>query len=314
MLLVSQGLHLNVYIKSFNRPFYLDRCIRSVNFLVAGVSKVIVLDDGTLSRYMKKIVAMHPHVEVRSSGADDGKYELLRQEQFKAIRNLYPIASDFWLEEIEKEKASYFFMMEDDAWMSRRLDLGLIGDRLEALEGVIYKCWWGDDLTHAHNVYRAFRARNGQTFDCFRPAVDHIRNLYSAWVVAFAVFRRDYWLHNFSGLRRMADEQTQLCNVHDFMMRNPAAGFSKSRERCVYQGWAVPGRSTPEYYDKGLRQHLYMDALNEAWYEGRLDVTENYPYDFSDSYLVSLLAKELSSGQVEIWKQWKASEVKYYYS
>lgn len=313
MLLVPEGPRMNVYIKSFNRPFYLERCIRSIEFFATGVHRIIVLDDGTLSRYLDKLKVSYPRVEVRSSGADDGKYELLREERFADIQHRYPLASDFWTREIRKEGDSYFFMMEDDAWISRRLDLSMIRESLEEAGAVICKFWWGDARNHAHDVYASYQAPSGTAIDYFRPSTKQISDLYSAWIVAFSVFRKDYWLHNVSGIRRMADEQTQLCNVHDFLAQNPTSTFAKSRQRSVFQGWTVPGRSTPEYYDKGLRQHIYMDSLNEAWYSGRLDVVQNFPYDFSDSYVTSLLSQELTQAQVQIWEQWKTSDVRYYY-
>ena len=95
---------MNTYIKSFNRPFYLDRCIRSIKFNVKGCDKIIVLDDGTLSKYVTRLVALHPDVEFRSSVADDGKYELLRSEKFDLIQQCYPLASDFWTAELRREQ------------------------------------------------------------------------------------------------------------------------------------------------------------------------------------------------------------------
>lgn len=304
---------MNVYIKSFNRPFYLDRCIRTIKFNVKNYDKIVVLDDGTLSKYMVRLADIHPDVEFRSSGADDGKYNLLREEKFELIRHRYPLASDFWVTELSTDKNEYFFLMEDDAWVCRRLDLHQIVLQLAQNSAVIYKCWWGDETNHYHDVDRTLRAANGQTIDFFRLSVSQLSDIYGAWIVAFAIFRKDYWLNNFSGLTRMADEQTQLCNAYDFISHNPLVKFAKSHQRVVYQGWAVPGRSTPEYYDKGLRQHLYMDSLNEAWHTGILDVSENYPFDFSDEYVELQFSQHLTQAQIDIWKSWKKSEVKYYY-
>lgn len=304
---------MNVYIKSFNRPFYLDRCISSIKFNIKGCSRIIVLDDGTQSQYLNKLKELHPDVEFRSSGATDRKVELLRAENFSAIKSEFPEPSDFWIKEIQRESESYFFLIEDDAWISRRLDLNMVRDNLDKNAGVIYKCWWPDHPERSHNVLRSLRAANGQSIDYYDFKAEKIAHLYAIWIVAFAIFRRDYWLNNFSGLKRMADEHTQLCNAQGFIERHPEVRFAKSATRCVYQGWAVPGRSTPEYYDKGLRQHLYMDALNDAWLEGNFNIFESFPFDFSDAYLVSLFRNRLPTESIAVWQNWKTHEIRYFY-
>ena len=47
----------HIIIKSFNRPYYLDRCLQSIYKFVKGNFKIIVLDDG-------KIVGMGTHEEL----------------------------------------------------------------------------------------------------------------------------------------------------------------------------------------------------------------------------------------------------------
>ena len=46
---------INILIKSFNRAYYLDRCLNSISQFVLGEYEVIVLDDGTPKPYLKKI-------------------------------------------------------------------------------------------------------------------------------------------------------------------------------------------------------------------------------------------------------------------
>jgi hypothetical protein len=301
---------MNVYIKSFNRPFYLDRCIRSIHFNVKGVDRIIVLDDGTLTKYKERLLTLHPDIEIRSSGADDTKMVWLREERFADIQRHYPVASDFWVEELSREQDHYFFLLEDDSWVCKRIDLRLVRHALHAHNGVMFKCWWGE---HEDDNYRRLDSQAGDSVDFYRFPLEKLTDVYAAWIVAFAVFRKDYWLNNFSGIKRMADEYTQLVNAQRFILEHPQAEFAKSTLRSVYQGWAVPGRSTPEYYDKGLRQHLYMDALNEAWFSGLLNVEEGYPFDFSDHYLSSIFRQSLSPDMIDVWRAWKAGEVRYYY-
>ncbi|HEY7821953.1 MAG TPA: glycosyltransferase family 2 protein, partial [Acidimicrobiia bacterium] len=116
----------NVYIKSFARPFYLDRCIRSIRFNLRGHDRIVVLDDGTERAHLDRIRDLHPDVEIRSSGADDGKMALLRQEKFSEIAARYPSAPRFWVSEIGEDPHDYTLVLEDDAWLTRHVDLGTL--------------------------------------------------------------------------------------------------------------------------------------------------------------------------------------------
>lgn len=301
---------INIYIKSFNRPFYLDRCIRSVKFNVTGHSKIIVLDDGTPSTFIERIRQLHPDVEIRSSGADDGKVELLRQEKFQEIERLYPSALDFWTREVKSDSNRYCLILEDDAWIVRRLDLSPLVQNLESNEVVICKLWWSN---HVHKTTERYSCSSGPTIEYFDPIYDSSKGASSIWIVAFALFRRDYWLNCVSKARRLADERSQLVAASDFANRHSTVRFAKTEKRVVHQGWMIPARSTSEYYDRGLVQHLYMDALNEAWAAGRLDSSEGYPFDFSKPAVLSVLREALPENAVRVWEEWHEREIKYYY-
>ena len=45
---------VNIFIKSFNRPFYLDRCLQSIENFVEGNYEVKILDDGILETSLSR--------------------------------------------------------------------------------------------------------------------------------------------------------------------------------------------------------------------------------------------------------------------
>jgi hypothetical protein len=301
---------INIYIKSFNRPFYLDRCIRSIKQNLRGYERIIVLDDGTLQTYLKMISELHPDVEIRSSGADDGKMLLLRAEKFLDIAKRYPSAPQFWVREIGKDPYPYCVVLEDDVWMARYVNLPTLVENLEANQSIVCKFWWG---VLDHRVTARYEAPGCPPIEYFEPLYGSFKQASSIWIVAFAVFRRDYWLHCVSTARRLADERSQLTAACEFAVANPYTRFAKTAQRCIYQGWVIPARSTPEYYDRGLRQHLYMDAINEAWAAGRLDPDDGYPYDFDRKTILAILSASLPEEAVTIWDEWHRSEIRYCY-
>lgn len=301
---------INIYIKSFARPFYLDRCIRSVKFNLNGYDRIIVLDDGTEQKHLAKIGEIHPDVEIRSSGADDGKLDLLRQEKFDDIARLYPVASEFWAREVGKDPYSHTVILEDDSWIVRHIDLPSAVNNLEKHEAVICKLWWS---SHVHHVSTRYQAERGPLLEYITTG-ERLREAASAiWIVAFAIFRRDYWLHCVSQAKRLGDERSQLAAALEFAANRPEAAFAKTERRCVHQGWVIPARSTPEYYDKGLVQHRYMDALNGEWFDGRLSAIEGYPYDFSKEYIMRQLANSLPDSAVKVWSDWHRDDTNYFF-
>lgn len=299
----------NVYIKSFNRPFYLDRCIRSVKFNVKNYEKIIVLDDGTLSKYLERLRVLHPDVEIKGSGATDDKVALLRAERFKEIQQTCPSAPAFWVAEIGKDPFDHILVLEDDAWVVRQFDLAAIVRNMNENDAMIVKLWWS---TEANQVAETFDYPNGFSIQYIAPTLGSMFETYQIWIVAFAIFRRDYWLNNVAVAQRLADEGSQLVSALEYVRRHPTRRAAITGSRGVHQGWMVPGRSTPEYYDLGLRQHVLMDAMNEAWLAGRLDVTQGYPYDFSDDYMRSVIQRTIGAHDYEIWRQWRKG-IHYFY-
>jgi len=48
---------IDILIKSFNRPYYLDRCLYSIyKFVKKTDFNIVVLDDGTPEKYLQKIL------------------------------------------------------------------------------------------------------------------------------------------------------------------------------------------------------------------------------------------------------------------
>lgn len=59
----------SILIKSFNRPFYLDRCLLSIKRYVSGWSEIRVLDDGTPAPLLEEVRRRHPEIDIIKSAA-----------------------------------------------------------------------------------------------------------------------------------------------------------------------------------------------------------------------------------------------------
>lgn len=302
---------MKIYIKSFNRPFYLDRCLRSVGFWVRGCDEVVVLDDGTLERYMPALRARHPHVRWEKSNADDSKYELVRRGGWSEIRARYEDAAGFWTRVLRRDAPREFVMLEDDTWFVDLVDLREVRDAMRIEDIPLVKLWWGPDSMHppsddAGGLPASFPAGLRR----FRPTLRTGDDLWKVWIQCMAAYRLDYWMTAYEGIRDgVNDEPHQLRRIADEIARRGISTWGRSGRRVVYQGWAAPGRSDPKYASLGLAQHLLLDRLNEAWLSDELDSAEGMPFDFSADCLAGLFEGHLPPEQIAAWAAWRRGDL-----
>lgn len=296
---------INVYIKTFNRPFYLDRCIRSVKRMVSNYGSIIALDDGTLTVYKARIAELHPDVSIISSSADDEKYELLKQERFAEIMARYPDPARFWVDATKHDPNDYLLVLEDDMWMMKQIDLGAVEPLLRGYNTIALKLGWREDSQSGSGGTYEHRPLPGNAMEFYRS---DYADMWETWLPCLMVLRKDYWLHCMTGLPNVNDESTQLVRAKQFILGSTVpVTHAKTTIRSAYQGWACPGRSDPSYYQFGIKQHLFMDSLNDTWFNGEFDVDEGLPLDFSREYLEKAFngRSPVPTDQLELWRKWR---------
>lgn len=299
---------MNIYIKSFNRPFYLDRCLKSIFFNVINFDKIIVLDDGTLNNFKEKILEKYPRIIWRSSGVDDGKYDLVRKGNTKKAKELYGDPASFWLKETQKDEDDYFLLIEDDTWFVNMIDLHDLHSVLLRKNAVICKLWWGDysPLEDA-TITEKYILWNNLSVNFIEPQILGIKDAYKIYIVAMAIFRKDYYASAIKKVNHFADETTQITEALNFYKNNPEVTFSKMSERVIYQGWATTVRHDDAIkIDIGINSFDFVDILNQAWFDGALKTESNYPYDYHMDTVIRLFEKyDLSPELISIYKDWR---------
>lgn len=301
---------MKIYVKTFNRPFYLDRCLRSIEFWVRGCDEVVVLDDGTLTKYQAELARRHPRVRWERSNADDGKYQLLREERFEEIRRRYEDAAGFWTRTIQMDSPKHFAIVEDDTWFVDQVDLAEIGSAMELRGLPITKLWWGDPGKHpASETVGRVPVSFPAGMETFSPRLDTLDDIWKVWIVCMAVYRTDWWMTAFGGLQEFIDEESQLRRIAEKLIREDLRLFGKTCRRAIYQGWAAPGRSDPKYSRIGIRQHLYLDVLNDAWLSGELDCMDGAPFDYTAETILGLLKGHLPQEQLDAWTAWRRGDL-----
>ena len=133
---------VNIFIKSFNRPFYLDRCLQSIENFVEGNFWVKVLDDGTPEKYLQKIKEKHPKVEIITSKNYQNKIAAI-EENLKSGKEIdgFSIPTDLWYS-AAKNASEYFIMTEDDVWFTQKINVNALQETCNQNKISLLKLGW----------------------------------------------------------------------------------------------------------------------------------------------------------------------------
>lgn len=319
---------MDILIKSFNRPYYLDRCIQSIYANVLNTTfSIKVLDDGTPSRYLEKIQLKFPNIEILKSEFYEEKSKNIENNQ-DIINTKIPIS--LWLN-TAKQATDYFLLLEDDSWFTKEINLEEIQQTLVDENVISLKLFWLDNPKLIHGT----TIKNSGSVTIFRPTVftknpllhrlifgmarfnirkimgflklysrDKALHYYSIYGVAGAIFNKKYFLSLWNNHRNQVDENLQLKNAVYFWFKNPKIQFARTNQEIVATGFS--SSATNKHFVAGEFDVFIFNAiLNEAWFSDKWDVMNNCPNDFPESIIKSFLVRENNpKATVEDWKKW----------
>lgn len=320
---------MDILIKSFNRPYYLERCLRSIYQYAEGPFQIRVLDDGTPPEYLDRIRELFPQVGVYTSPLYNEKVAALRAHVAgEHTFNQRTIPTSFWMEHVAAS-SSVFLLLEDDIWVTEPLPLDKIERDMEAnrldlvkiswlgnesvitgtkrplsqeLEEIVPHIPWASELV----VLDKFRVRSLLTslglMRLVRSDFQLQLPVYTLYGVASAFFTKAYWLYLWEDSQLLVDEVKQLQKAGQWY-RSRGGRYAKSRKELTKTSFIS---SVSNMY-KGVALDIFAFNyhLNQAWLHGQLDVMENFPKDFSQGYLGGILtASGDSRVRVGEWEKW----------
>jgi hypothetical protein len=320
---------MDIVIKSFNRPYYLERCLRSIYQFAQGEFRVRVLDDGTPPEYLARIKALFPAVEVYTSPLYEAKVAALRAHVAgEKTFDQRTIPTGLWIEHVAAS-SPIFLLLEDDIWLTGPLPLDEIGRDMAANGLDLVKISWlgnegvitgtrkpvSDQLEEI--VPHIPLASDLVVLDRFgvRSALKalHLMRLvrsdfklqmpvYTLYGVASAFFTKKYWLYLWEGDQTRVDEVKQLQKAGQWYKKHHGR-YAKSRVELTKTSFTTS--ATNMYKGVELDIFAFNHYLNEAWLQGRLDAMQNFPKDFTQSYIGELLNAandpRVSAGE---WDKW----------
>jgi glycosyltransferase involved in cell wall biosynthesis len=320
---------MDIIVKSFNRPYYLERCLQSIYQFARGNFRIRVLDDGTPPEYLVRIAELFPEVAVFTSPLYDAKVAALRAHVAgESIFDQRTIPTGLWLEHIAAG-SEIFLLLEDDIWLTevlllddiqhdmitQQLDMvkiSWLGNKAvitgkkvllgEQLEEIIPHIPLASDLLILNKFKVRSTLKKLGLLRFMRNDFQLQLPVYTLYGVASAFFTKKYWLYLWDGEQSRVDEVQQLQKAGQWYKQHQGR-YAKSRIELTKTSFIT---STTNMY-KGIELDIFVFNyyLNKAWLSGKLDSMQNFPKDFSQEYLGSILtaSRDTRINVVE-WTKW----------
>lgn len=318
---------IDIYIKSFNRAYYLERCIRSIYQFVSGSFRITILDDGTPDIYLKHIKKLFPDVEViKSDNYAEKSYALQQHIEQRANYSLNTIPSKFWFREISKA-SSTFLLLEEDAWITHAINIDEVTNSMVHNNLCILKIGWNG----SQNLVTGYKEAISPIAEKIAPKLPLDRNFiltailtnkfkfrsllvklkiispsfllpyYTLYTVTSALFEKNYWLYLWTTSGNRVNEGNQLLQALKWKEHH-ASNYGKTILEVVKTSFITASLNRFKAVDFDMISLNHY--LNEAWLSGKLSWSENFPRDFDVSYLTQFIQAEEADIYVHKWKSW----------
>lgn len=322
---------LNIYIKSYNRVFYLDRCIRSILQNVDGSYSITILDDGTPSKYLQKIQKLHPGVKIVYSDNYKSKSKSVEEniQTGKPIDSM-EIPTDMWVNEVKKSD-KYILMTEDDVWFIKKINIQeIIIQMRDNRINLVKLAWLGNykddlhlkienisDLLNRTIPKKIFTANqyvmdlfiyNKYKFFTILYKLGLVDNLYKRkyWAlnsILMGVYDKDYWLFIWKDARGKVDEKQQLRNAAVWYHKHKNNENLIARTREEFMKTTFQSSATNSYHKYGFDfdVNYFNYKMNEAWYKEEFDSMQNFPHDFTMEYFERFFDEKINKTEFRKW-------------
>ena len=322
---------MDILIKSFNRPYYLDRCIESLILNSQNSDyKIVILDDGTPQKYLNKLLDKYPEIKILKSDLYEEKSNAIAND----IQNINPkIPIELWVNSA-KNASNYFLLIEDDFWFTtafnlKKFRLNLETDKIKMLK----LCWLGNskllpEKTISYNklysiyspnlytenphlfnlIFRIdrFKIRKIVTFFRFYSE-ERFLKYYTIYATSGAVFKKKYFLNLWKNHKNSVDEGLQLLNAVKFInKKKKSSNFGFSNNELMKTGFlSSASNQNKEYENVAIDMFAFNKIINEAWFNNAFDAMENYPNDLNAEKIAAFLINSNNPlAQVSEWKKW----------
>ena len=322
---------VNIFIKSFNRAFYLDRCLQSIENFIEGDYIIKILDDGTPEKYLQKIKEKHPKVEIIKSENYQNKVAAIAEnlQSGKEIDG-FTIPTNLWYK-AAKNASEYFIMTEDDVWFTQKINVNNLQEIGKKHQISLLKLGWlgnyDDDkyveISEITEEILQVEPKNLLLFPEFfndlffynkfkfftilykLGIVDNAtkRKYWALNSILMGFWEKEYWLHIWKDAKGKVDEKQQLRNASNFYKknRNNPNFLAKLNSEVMKTTFQSSATNSYHQYGDDFDVNYFNHLINEAWYNGAFDEMQNFPKDFSLEYFEKFLDSKINKIAFRNW-------------
>ena len=320
-----------ILIKSFNRPYYLDRCIASIFKNVLGDFRISILDDGTPEKYLTKIQEKYPNITIIKSDQYLQKVKAIEENLHSGKDiNGFEIPTQLWKKAVEKS-SDYVLVTEDDVWFFDKINLNkLVADMRLHHINMVKLGWLGNLKDERHQkteplnsllnktIPKKLFTSNEMIMDLFMYnkfkfftilyKLNFFENAYKRryWAlnsILMGLYQKEYWLHIWKEANGIVDEKQQLRNAAVWYHRNKKNENFVAKTNKEYMKTTFQSSATNSYhqYDFDFDVNYFNHKMNEAWYHNNFDALQNYPNDFSLDYFEQFFDEKINKAEFRKW-------------
>lgn len=322
----------DIFIKSFNRAFYLERCIQSIINMIKGDYRITVLDDGTPEKYLSKIKQRYPQVQILKSENYERKQQAIIENLSSGKEiNGFEIPTELWIN-AAKNASDYFIMTEDDVWFTTPINVDELNNQCREHEISLLKLGWlgnnkrdGELSLSAIGNEQLLSTKPKKLFLSNPLIMDwFIYNKFKLFTILYKLgfvnnytkqkywhlnsilmgfWKKDYWLFVWKDAKGVVDEKQQLRNAAVYYRNHKQNSNFIARTKTEVMKTTFKSSSTNSYHKYGddFDVNYFNHLINEAWLEGKFNAMQNFPNDFSTHYLEEFLDEKINKTAFRQW-------------
>lgn len=322
---------MDILIKSFNRPYYLDRCIQSIVLNTQNSDyKIVVLDDGTPQKYLDKLLNKYPKIKIlKSEFYTEKSIAIANENNFESTK----IPINLWIEAAQNA-TNFFLLIEDDFWFTKSFNLKKFRLNLEIDKIKMLKlCWLGNSKLLPENINS-----NNKIYSIYGPKLyttkpllfnfifrlnilksrkilsyfkiyneERFLNYYTIYATSGAIFKKKYFLNLWKNHKKTVDEGLQLLNAVKFInKKKKSSNFGFSNTELMKTGFlSSASNQNKAFKNVTIDLFAFNKIINEAWFNNDFDAMENFPNDLNAEKMEELLINSNNPlAQASEWKKW----------
>lgn len=313
---------MDIFIKSFNRPYLLHRTIASIYHCLKGFNgNIVVLDDGTPQKYLLKIQQLFPDVIIKKSPYYQEKSMAIEQDKIPIKK----IPANFWRDEI-LNGSDYFILLEDDMWFATTLNYTGFAKEVYKKKMDMVKCMWlrNPKLISNHIVsetpffkivdpkvltqnrylfqaiFRTNRFKLGSFVRKFYSYNEEILKYYQLYVVAASVFSKNYYK---TAWQSTQDSVNELLQIQEIVNCLTDFNFGNTHSEIIKATYKFTSSTIDkEKYGDNLDVFALNKTLNNAWFSNDYYDIFDFEKDISSEWIAKCCAN--SPVKFSAWVHW----------